>query len=561
MAFRNPINALLGALALALLFGVAGCSGDSDDTASVVGKLNFVAANRVTGSVGDGPIVGARIRMYSRRGDMFQEFTSSSTAEYDVLIRARGSDYAVIIEADQGTDIVTGTPPDFRLVSGILRPNTRSISNLNPYTTLIFKAALASGGVSDSNVSAMRDAVLNRYGFGLGGGYIADPITTQIDDSNAHVIVKTSETLGEMIRRTRDALPNLDGDAVVAALSADLTDGWIDGRGARGHDARLAAVANVASAAVLVQAMANRLYVNHIDATGAMDNAIRQIRPGAPSHANTANVPIPAEAFSQVRGALRAAALLVDDARIAETIEVMSSAAPGATPADIAPQLPSGIDDVLNSAVSRAATADDTQIAQINTVAREGRAPNSGGGSGGDANAPTITGSPTTALVVGTPWSFLPSASSPRGGALTFSIQGKPAWANFDARTGQLTGTPSSAGNFGPVTISVSDGSGSASLAAFTLRVAQPGGGNATVTWVPPTQRTDGSALTNLRGYKVYYGQNSSSLTHIVDINNVGQTSHYVENLGAGTWYFAVTAYDSAGLESAKSAVRSKTIM
>jgi hypothetical protein len=91
--------------------------------------------------------------------------------------------------------------------------------------------------------------------------------------------------------------------------------------------------------------------------------------------------------------------------------------------------------------------------------------------------------------------------------------------------------------------------------------VAQPSGGNATVILMPPTERTDGSALTNLMGYKVYYGQNSSSLTHIVNISNVGQTSHYVENLDAGTWYFAVTAYDSAGLESAKSAVRSKTIM
>jgi len=33
-----------------------------------------------------------------------------------------------------------------------------------------------------------------------------------------------------------------------------------------------------------------------------------------------------------------------------------------------------------------------------------------------------------------------------------------------------------------------------------------------------------------------------------------------IDNLSAGTWYFAVRAYNSSGVESANSAIASKTI-
>jgi hypothetical protein len=551
MAPGNSLNALRGALALTLLLGIAACTGESDSDTSSLGSPKAVVENRVTGSVGDGPIVGARIRVRAKSGSLLEEFNSSSTADYDVVIKTQGRNYALTIEADQGIDLVTGGPPDFRLVSGITRPNERSISNLNPYTTLIFGAAERNGGISDSSIAFARDAVVNRYGFGLDKHVIADPTSTKIDETNVHVIVKTSETLGEMIRRTRDALPNLDGDAVMAALSADLSDGWIDGRGARGNDARIAAVANVASGAVLVQAMANRLHVYGSNATGAMDNAIRQVRPNAGSSINTANVRIPAEAFDQAVRSLRAAQVVVNDDRIAQTIAVLQSAVPGARPADIAAQLPSGIDAVLDDAVRRTAVASDSELTAINTAAMGSTSSGSGG---------MISGTPDTALVVGTPWSFQPKVSNPDGKALSFSIQGKPSWASFDTSTGRLSGTPNAAGSYGPITITVSDGQVHDSLAPFTLQVAEPSLGSATVSWTPPTQRTDGSALTNLAGYKVFYGKNSSSFTHVVDIKNAGQTSHFVENLDSGTWYFAVSAYDSDGLESAKSATASKTI-
>jgi hypothetical protein len=59
-------------------------------------------------------------------------------------------------------------------------------------------------------------------------------------------------------------------------------------------------------------------------------------------------------------------------------------------------------------------------------------------------------------------------------------------------------------------------------------------------------------------GYKVYYGTSSKSYTSKVDVGMV--SSYTVSNLPSGTYYFAVTAYDSTGNESTYSNEGSKTI-
>lgn len=577
MAFRNSTDWRLLTLAVSLLLTLVGCSSEDDEgsrfTASgapVSGGLQawisagYTYEHTLSGSVGDGPIANARIRLRARTGEVLTRTSSSATADYQLTIKTQGRKYPLTIEADRGIDLVTGAPPDFALLSAAESPSKRTVVNLNPFTTLIFHTAIQAGGISGENVSAARHAVISRYGFGLDREQVPDPSSTPIDDSNVHLIVKTSETLGEMIRRTRDALygagSNLDGDGVVEALAADLVDGYLDGRGAGRHDPRVAAVATVASAAVLVEAMANRLHVYGYDATRAMDDAIRVVQPTAPSSSNTANVGIPAEGFAQAILALHAATVLVDDARIGETIEVLQRAAPGTLPATIAAQLPAGIDAVLDGAIGHAAFADERQLAAVNAIARGERSGSAIGGTGGDESAPLISGSPDTALVVGTPWSFQPKASDPNGDPLSFSVTNPPGWAQFDSMTGRLWGTPSGAGKFGPVTLTVSDGFHSSSLQSFTLYVSEPTVGSATVSWMPPTERTDGSALTDLAGFKIYYGQSQGALTHVMTISNPGQTLQVVENLGGGTWYFAVTAFDTDGMESTKSTAVSKTI-
>jgi len=176
--------------------------------------------------------------------------------------------------------------------------------------------------------------------------------------------------------------------------------------------------------------------------------------------------------------------------------------------------------------------------------------------------APTISGTPLLSISVLSTYSFQPSASDADGNTLTFSIQNRPAWATFNTATGRLSGVPAlgDVATFANIIISVSDGTASASLPAFSLSVLQTATGSATVSWNAPTTNTNGSALTDLASYRVRYGRDSSTLDQSAPVNNPGLTTYTVENLSAGTWYFAVVAVNAAGVESDLSNLGMKTI-
>jgi hypothetical protein len=175
---------------------------------------------------------------------------------------------------------------------------------------------------------------------------------------------------------------------------------------------------------------------------------------------------------------------------------------------------------------------------------------------------PTITGTPATSVNAGAAYSFQPTGADPDGDTLTYSIQNRPSWATFSTSTGRLSGTPTAAnaGTYSNVVISVSDGTVSASLPAFAITVAQSVNGTATVTWTAPTTNTDGSSITDLAGFRINYGTSAGALNQMVEIANPSVATYTVNGLSSGTWYFAVSAYTSAGAESALSSVGSKTI-
>lgn len=83
--------------------------------------------------------------------------------------------------------------------------------------------------------------------------------------------------------------------------------------------------------------------------------------------------------------------------------------------------------------------------------------------------------------------------------------------------------------------------------------------GEARVSWSPPTQRVDGTALDNLAGYRVLWGTSSRDYIQSAVVMHP-TTTYTVTDLPAGTHYFAVTAFDANDLESAYSAEVSKTI-
>jgi len=82
---------------------------------------------------------------------------------------------------------------------------------------------------------------------------------------------------------------------------------------------------------------------------------------------------------------------------------------------------------------------------------------------------------------------------------------------------------------------------------------------SATVTWVPPSLNTDGTALTDVIGYRVSYGASAGNLDFFVSVPGGTSTSAVIDGLNAGTYYFAVTALNSTGVASAESSVVSRT--
>ncbi len=68
------------------------------------------------------------------------------------------------------------------------------------------------------------------------------------------------------------------------------------------------------------------------------------------------------------------------------------------------------------------------------------------------------------------------------------------------------------------------------------------------LSWDAPTTNEDGSPLTDLAGYKTYYGPISGNYTQSINVGNNMQVM--IDNLSSGTWCFAITAYDVSGIES-----------
>lgn len=83
----------------------------------------------------------------------------------------------------------------------------------------------------------------------------------------------------------------------------------------------------------------------------------------------------------------------------------------------------------------------------------------------------------------------------------------------------------------------------------------------ASISWVAPMTNIDGSPLIDLDGYRIYYGLiGEGNLTHFIDLQNEQLTSYKIEGLTSGNWFFAMTAYNTNGIESEYSEEVTKNI-
>ena len=88
-----------------------------------------------------------------------------------------------------------------------------------------------------------------------------------------------------------------------------------------------------------------------------------------------------------------------------------------------------------------------------------------------DNSAPVISGTPDSQVNKNLYYTFTPDAVDEDNDELTFSISNKPSWANFDKKTGNLSGTPTETEIFINIAISVSDGEMTDSLNTFDITV------------------------------------------------------------------------------------------
>ena len=119
---------------------------------------------------------------------------------------------------------------------------------------------------------------------------------------------------------------------------------------------------------------------------------------------------------------------------------------------------------------------------------------------------------------------------------------------------------PSSGGTSTVTSTGTSTGTTTSSTGSSSPPPPPPTTKSITLSWVAPTLNTDGTILNDLAGYYVNYGTSATALNQTATVTGATSTTTTITNLSSGTYYFSVTAYSSAGTESAPSATVSTTI-
>jgi hypothetical protein len=298
-------------LVAAMLLTLSACSGGGSGGASGSGAPTQPVATPgpdapivVSGSVGDGPVVGAALQMVDADGKVLTRDESTSTADYRLEVPADAR-LPVLVNATGGTDLVTGRPLDFPLTGAILSSSFTTV-NISPLTTLAVRAAQCSaGGLTEAGLQRAWDRIYDEASLGLDDMLVNDPMTDKVTSVNVGTLVLANEALGEAVRRTMAALSAsgqpLDGAEILRQVACDL----MADRRSGAVDPRVVATFKAAELGVRLETMAGRLEVDGYSATARMDDAIRTIRAQA-QVASVGTLPIPESARDQARRLLGA---------------------------------------------------------------------------------------------------------------------------------------------------------------------------------------------------------------------------------------------------------------
>lgn len=514
-----------------------GDSSTSDDSSE---ESVATIARTLTGSVGDGPIIGATIRVFDKNRNLLETGVSDDSASYRLTTHAAAESYPLVIEASGGIDLVTNAPADFTLKSVAMSATESNRVNINPFTSIITETAFAMpGGLTRSNFTEATHIVLDKFSFGLDTQLVPNPIETTIDATNVAAIVKASEALGEVIRRTHTALQtaghNYSHDQVLTSIAADFTDGSLDGMGANGSTPLVAATTTATSAQVLTEALSNQLHVESADATALMDQSIRTTQPDATQF--TGSVRITEAMVKQSHLAIQALQVVHPSTALTEIDNKLALINPNHSPDEVAELIPVNLSKNLNETTSRVSRSDETQLQTINTVVREDivlalPAPVIVAGP-----APETTTETTQEPTVETAPEPAPAPNAePTPAAVLASVDGYSLYMG------------SSQDNVSPMT--------ELQIGSSIEWTPHPLLADKTYYFAVIARDADGTALATgdgIAGYRVYMGSYDNDLSSTFTLSNGANGIYHLPDAPAGTYYLSFAAYDSNGIESPSS--------
>ena len=496
-------------------------TGDSDDDTPIVEEQ---ITSTLTGSVVDGPVIGASIKVYDKDYNLLAVGVSDTTASYSLTITTPESAYPIVVEASGGIDLVTAAPAEFTMKSVMMMPTTDGTLNINPISTLITEAALAmDDGLSLENFTSATTTVLDKFSFGLDRTLVPDPIKTPIDSSNVAAIVKASETMSEAIRRTFTAL-NTAGysyshDDIVEALASDFIDGNLDGNGEFRTSKVIAATTTSVSAQVLTEALTNELRVGGADATILMDQSIRIIQPDAVQM--TGSVRISEAMIKQGRLAIQAMQAVQPSTFLIDLDHTLDSIVPNKLPSEIRAEIPADSSSVFDGAVYVVSVSSEKELDKLNSVVRDD-----------EVTEPGVTSEQS-------PESVQNPVQEPASGVVPAPI--------LATISGYALYMGDSAESLSPTTtLQIGSSIGhTSSLFGMTKYyfaiIAKDRSGDNLVT------------RSEISGYRVRMGSSSDDLNTEFDLSNGPNGLYWINDVQPGIYYLSVSAYDANGHMAAAS--------
>jgi len=607
---------------------LAACGSDGDGTPTVnsdpapvvnppVVNPPVVNTVQISGLAVDGPLRDATVVVFEADGDQVGQTTTDAAGRFVVEIPVTAL-YPLTVRVTGGTDTVSNAPASIEL-AGIITSSGQSML-LTPFSTLAVRRAECVASNAGTDQRAARNALTNAdvdtllgtaLSFGLHSAVRSQLLSViPTDPAQAASLLLSSEQMGEVLRRVSQEL-TVTPNQVLTEIACDLANGALDGTEV-GSSTRVAALFQLVSAEVMLEAASGNLRVGGVPATTALIDALSSTF--GISNVNTASLTLDQDTLNRLRKLVYAALVANPGSDLLGLFDALAGLSAPLAPADLdavldtltepaplrvvieavtpssvqlllsaleAPVVPVPIINFLTATPAPGGLSTltwSTQNASVCERSGPGLGWNGLGDASGSVNAGPIVNNVTFTLTC---------ASS--GGVVTASVDVVvPPSANISlspeiANLGETVVIEFVSFNADSCTSTRTDGNGNeavfvsgATIVAnvgvnINVTCSGPGGTVITLrslpvraarlTWEAPTLTEDGSAV-SLQGFKVYHGTTSGSRSGLIVINDptARELTADLAAFPSGTRFFEITAIASGDLESRFSNEVSKLI-